>query len=187
MGSNVIIHKLAQILAPERLILGDHVIIDDFAFLGRHEKLILGNYVHIASHASITGGGKCLVSDFVNISSGARILTGSDDFAGGGLAGPAIPANYRNVTRSRVIIGAHALVGANAVVLPGITIGEGASIGAGSVVTKDLPPWAIYAGQPARHLRPRPKDKIVELTHDLFKDRGTPQHRYLDGLELDSE
>jgi acetyltransferase-like isoleucine patch superfamily enzyme len=43
-------------------------------------------------------------------------------------------------------------VGAGAVILPGVTIGRGAIVGAGAVVTRDVPPFAIVAGVPARFL-----------------------------------
>jgi maltose O-acetyltransferase len=46
-------------------------------------------------------------------------------------------------------------IGARVIILPGITIGKGAIIGAGSVVTKDIPPYAICAGNPARVIRLR--------------------------------
>ncbi|MGB2908959.1 MAG: acyltransferase, partial [Anaerolineales bacterium] len=46
-----------------------------------------------------------------------------------------------------------ASIGSNATILCGLTIGEGAIIGAGSVVTKDVPPFAIVAGNPARVIR----------------------------------
>ena len=44
-------------------------------------------------------------------------------------------------------------VGVNAVVLPGVTIGNGAIVGAGAVVTRDVPPFAVVAGVPARFIR----------------------------------
>jgi len=44
-------------------------------------------------------------------------------------------------------------VGANSVILPGVTIGEGAIIAAGSVVTKNIPPYAIVVGNPAKILK----------------------------------
>ncbi len=48
-----------------------------------------------------------------------------------------------------------ASIGSNATILCGVTIGEGALVGAGSVVTKDVPPWTIVAGSPAKVIRPR--------------------------------
>lgn len=46
-----------------------------------------------------------------------------------------------------------ASIGANATILPGLTIGEGAMVGAGAVVTKDVPPHAVVAGNPAHVVR----------------------------------
>lgn len=54
---------------------------------------------------------------------------------------------------SPTVVKKRASIGANASVLCGITIGEGAMIGVGSVVTKDVPPWTIVAGNPARVIR----------------------------------
>jgi acetyltransferase-like isoleucine patch superfamily enzyme len=50
-------------------------------------------------------------------------------------------------------------IGFNSIVLKGVTVGEGAVIGAGSVVTKDVPPWAIVAGNPARVIREIPPEE----------------------------
>ena len=50
-------------------------------------------------------------------------------------------------------VGRRASIGSGAVILCGVTIGEGALVGAGSVVTKDVPPHTIVAGNPARVLR----------------------------------
>ena len=52
-----------------------------------------------------------------------------------------------------VTIGDHVWIGTRVLILPGVTIGDGAVIGAGSVVTKDVPPNGIVAGNPARLLR----------------------------------
>ena len=53
----------------------------------------------------------------------------------------------------QTIIKAGASIGGNATILPGITIGEGAMIGAGAVVTRDVPPYALAVGNPARIVR----------------------------------
>ncbi len=62
------------------------------------------------------------------------------------------------VNRAPVIIENKVWVGFNAIILKGVTIGEGSIVGAGSVVTKDVPPYTIVAGNPARIIR--------ELTED---------------------
>lgn len=63
-----------------------------------------------------------------------------------------------------------ASIGAGAVILPGITIGEYALVAAGSVVTKDVPPYAIVAGNPAKIIgyltEPEQKKKIEKLLKD---------------------
>ena len=50
-------------------------------------------------------------------------------------------------------IGDDVWIGASAIILPGVTIGEGAVVGAGAVVTKDIPPFAIVVGNPAKIIR----------------------------------
>lgn len=58
-------------------------------------------------------------------------------------------------------IGAYAWVCARAVVSPGVNLGEGAVLGLASVATKDLEPWAIYAGVPAAKVRDRKRTAAV--------------------------
>ena len=63
-----------------------------------------------------------------------------------------------------VVLGHDVWIGHGAVVLPGVTLGTGAAIGAGAIVTKDVPPFAVAAGNPARVLRFRfPDDTIGKL------------------------
>jgi acetyltransferase-like isoleucine patch superfamily enzyme len=61
--------------------------------------------------------------------------------------------NWSNVKISSIKICDKSWIGFNSILLKGITIGEGAIIGAGSVVTKDVPPWTIVAGNPAKIIR----------------------------------
>ncbi|GAA5982283.1 hypothetical protein JCM11641_006249 [Rhodosporidiobolus odoratus] len=56
-------------------------------------------------------------------------------------------------TGARITIGDDCFFGGSVVVLPGVTIGRGVTVGAGSVVTKDIPPFVVAAGNPARILR----------------------------------
>ena len=61
------------------------------------------------------------------------------------------------------VIGNDVWIGQNAVILPGVKIGDGAIIGLNSVVTKDVPPYTIVAGNPAREIRKRFDDELIEL------------------------
>lgn len=67
----------------------------------------------------------------------------------------------------RVTLGNDVWIGHGAVILPGVTIGTGAGIGAGAVVSKDVPPFAIVGGVPAKQIRYRFDEKVREGLLDL--------------------
>jgi galactoside O-acetyltransferase len=66
---------------------------------------------------------------------------------------------WTHVERQPVTIESKAWIGFNVIILKGVTIGEGAIVGAGSVVTKDVPPYTIVGGNPARVIREIPPDE----------------------------
>lgn len=66
-----------------------------------------------------------------------------------------------------VVIGANTWIGDGATILPGVEIGDGAIVGAGSVVTKSIPAYAIAVGTPAKVVKYRFPDEIVELVRDV--------------------
>jgi len=171
LGENVKIYPGAKLFGREYISIGDNVIIDDFVFIYATAPIFIGSYVHIASFTSITGGGTVVLEDFSTLSSGVRVLSGSDDFLGGGLTNSTIPARWRSVTRSFVHIGKHAIIGANSVVLPGVRVQTGTAVGAGSVVNKTLDAWGVYAGSPARRLKERPSQTILESAQAI-QDEG---------------
>ena len=179
VGKDVMIWPLAKITFPAVISIGDSVIIDDFVFLMGGKKTRIGSFVHIASFVSITGGGELIIEDFCGVSSGSRIFTGDDDYLGDSLTGPTVPPAYRASIRSFVHIKKHAVIGANTVILPGVTIGEGTAIGANSFVKKDCEPWTIYIGSPARPLRPRPRERILELEARLRRELYDAQGNYI--------
>lgn len=61
-----------------------------------------------------------------------------------------------------VSIGNDVWIGRNAIILPGVNVSDGAVVGAGSVVTKDVPPYAVVAGNPARVLKYRFDEDIIK-------------------------
>jgi galactoside O-acetyltransferase len=179
VGRDVQIWPQAKIISPEVISIGDSVIVDDFVLLMGGRSTILGSFIHISSFTSVIGGGELVMEDFTTVSSGIRLFTGTDDFLGGSLVNSAIPHPYRLPIRTFVHIKKHAVVGANSVVLPGVTIGEGVAIGANSLVNKDCEPWTIYYGSPAKPMRSRPKEKILELEAQLRKDLYDPYGKYI--------
>jgi len=178
-GEDVSIYPGAKIVSPETVSIGDSVIIDDFVFLVGGAETRIGSFVHLASFSSYLGRGRLVIEDFVSVSSGARLYTGIDDFLGGSLVGPGVPPPYRQPTRSFLHVGRHALVGANAVVFPGVTLGEGCAVGALSLVNKDCEPWTIYGGVPARPIKARPRERVLELEARLRRDLFDPEGRYI--------
>jgi maltose O-acetyltransferase len=67
-----------------------------------------------------------------------------------------------------VIIGNHVWIGYRAIILPGITIGDGAVVGAGAVVSKDVKPYTIVAGNPARTIGDRNRELNYRLNYNPF-------------------
>lgn len=167
VGLDVTIWPMAKIVVPDVITIGDSVVIDDYVFLMGGVKTSIGSFIHIASFTSITGGGEFIMEDFSGLSGGVRIYTGNEDYSGGCMTNPTVPAPYRIPIRSYVHIKKHAIVGANSVILPGVVIGEGAVVGANSLVTKDCKPWTIYFGSPAKPLRRRRSEKILDLEAQL--------------------
>lgn len=86
-----------------------------------------------------------VVGDQATVSQGCRLCTASHD----------ITSMIMELTYKPIIIEANAWVAGWSIVLPGVTIGAGAVVAAGAVVTKDVEPWAVVAGNPAREIKKR--------------------------------
>ena len=91
------------------------------------------------------------------------------------------------LTKGEIIVGDDVWIGENSTVLSGVKIGQGAVIAAGSVVTKDVPPYAIVGGVPAKTIRYRfPQEIINELMkvdYDQLTDEMIKEH--IDDLYVD--
>jgi acetyltransferase-like isoleucine patch superfamily enzyme len=171
IGQDVRIDKTVIIKYPQNVFIDDHVAIDSFVVITTSVKI--GKYVHIAPHCTIIGGQEALLvmEDFSGFSAGCRIVCASDDYKGFGLINPTVPIEYRVVHNDKVIIRKYATLGTNVVIHPGVEIGEGCVVGSGSVVTKDLEPWGIYIGTPARKIGQRESSTIIKYAKKLLGDK----------------
>jgi acetyltransferase-like isoleucine patch superfamily enzyme len=170
-GKDVRISPNAVIRNPDLVEVGDHVAIDDFTLITT--AMVLGDWVHVASHVSVIGGreARCVMGDFTGLSAGCRLVCATDDYLGGGILNPFVPAEERGpVTCAPIVLEKHAVLGTGCVVHPGVTIGEGTVVGSLSLVTRSLEPWQICRGIPARPVRPRPRDVILEREARLRAD-----------------
>lgn len=168
-GSDVFISGRAEIKRPHLVEIGNHIAIDSGFYCTTAVKM--GSYIHIAPQVVVIGGktGLLQMGNFTNISVGGRIICGSDEFLGEGLiTSPGIPDELRdNLIIKPIIFHDFANVGANVTIFPGVTLAEGSVIGACSLVTKDTEPWTIYAGIPARPIKMRSKEKMLEYAKRL--------------------
>ena len=120
----------------------------------------IGNFIHIAVYTSLIGGGRIIIADFSGLSSRTTIYSSNDDYSGNNMTNPSIPTEFTNVTHADVIIKKHAIIGSGSVILPGVTIEEGAAVGALSLVNRDCEEFFIYAGNPAKKIKPRSRNLL---------------------------
>ena len=82
----------------------------------------------------------------------------------------------------RTVVGADAWIGFRAIVMAGVTIGRGAIVAAGAVVTKDVPPYEIHAGVPARKIGERFASAADRVHHDAMLDGAAVKGEYAQPL-----
>ena len=100
------------------------------------------------------------IEDDCNVGIGTRILTETDNYDGTALVGSMFPLKYRKSSGAPLKICQFVNIGMNTTILPVDEIPIGVAIGANSLITKPLLPWSIYAGVPAKFIKPRSKDMI---------------------------
>jgi|HubBroStandDraft_5_1064220.scaffolds.fasta_scaffold315333_1 acetyltransferase-like isoleucine patch superfamily enzyme len=133
IGRDVVLKPGVEVLSPKSLTIGSHTNI--------------GRYVHLDSRGGLT------IGDNVNISDEVAIWTAEHDIQSPEFA----------MTKGPVVIGSRVWLCFRSIVLPGITLGEGCVVASGAVVTKDIPPFAVVAGVPAKVIGSRNN----ELTYQL--------------------
>lgn len=168
-SKNIKIYQPTILIDPEKITMTDNIIISEFCHIYGGSGIHIGNFVHISANVCVSGGGSLKIGNFVNISAGAHLITGTDSPNGDALVGAAVPKKLRKVNRSHISLEDYSWVGTGAIILPGITIGEGAVVGAGAIVTKDVAPWTIVGGNPAKKIRRRDSSKLPVLAEECIK------------------
>lgn len=136
IGKNVVFHFRTEVRGLHRLKIGDGTIIGDNALLAAQRGLTIGKNVNLSSNVSIYSGAHDHRDPYFR----------------------STPATTRPIT-----IGDRVWIGSNAIILTGVNIGEGAVVCAGCVVTKDVEPYAVVAGIPAKKVNERPHDLRYEF------------------------
>lgn len=138
VGKKTSIHRKVRVYRPSKVSIGSNTVVNRSVLLDGRLGLYIGDNVSISEEASI--------------------LTLEHD-----------PNSPTFDTRGgSVRVEARVFVGARAMILPGVTVGEGAVVAAGSVVTRDVPPFAIVAGVPAGKIGERRRDLSYVLEYAKF-------------------
>jgi acetyltransferase-like isoleucine patch superfamily enzyme len=119
------------------------------------QNLVIGKNSVVNAKCRLDNRGSIVIGDNVSISQEVIILTADHDVDASDFVGRSLKVHIED----------YVWIGTRAVILPGITIGKGALIAAGAVVTKDVIPYAIVAGIPARVIKMRRTDLNYETKY----------------------
>jgi acetyltransferase-like isoleucine patch superfamily enzyme len=156
IGSQVNIFKGVRLNASghenNRLYIGNGVSIERNVDIGAMEDTVIyiDDHTFIAPHVSIIGVGNIKIGKNCMIASHCGIYANNHIFAD-----VSVPIKDQGITSEGVVIEDDCWLGHGVTVLDGVTIGEGSIIGAGAVVSKNIPPYSIAVGVPAKVIKRR--------------------------------
>jgi len=152
IGRNVVFEKGTLVFHAENVYIGDNVYIGHHAILKGYykNKMIIGSGTWIGQQCFFHSAGGLIIGRNVGIAPGVKIITSSHKT--GDIKKPVLhsPIEFKKVT-----IEDDCDIGTGSILLPGVSIGKGAIVGAGSVVTRDVSPYSVVAGVPAKVLKKR--------------------------------
>lgn len=125
------------------------------AFFYCTKGFVMGQNSVVNQECLIDTRGGLVIGSVVSVSPRVTILTADHDPDSPTFDGRMRPTSIEDFV----------FIGTNATLLPGISVGEGAVIAAGSVVTKDVPPYTIVAGNPAKPIRERPRNLAYTINY----------------------
>ena len=147
-GANTIIADMVKFINPERVSVGDNVEFKYGVYVEAGSDIIIGDDTHFAPFCVLYGplriGNKCAFAAHCTFAS-----------VGHGYAEHDVPMIEQPTTAQEIVIEDNVWIGANATVIGGVRIGTGSIIGSGAVVTKDVAPFSVMGGVPARFIKQR--------------------------------
>jgi maltose O-acetyltransferase len=140
------------------ILMGQHIQMGGIRTSGTKVSIGRGTIINHGCLLYTTGG--LIIGEHVSISSGVWLVTGTHD-----MNDPTFPDSYKPI-----VIGDRAWIGVRATILAGVTIGEGAVVMAGAVVARDVPPYAVVGGVPAKFVtRRKLENPTYQLYYSLFE------------------
>jgi acetyltransferase-like isoleucine patch superfamily enzyme len=164
VGNGVFLFKGARIDARghqnNRIYLNDKVAIERNVSIGCLEDsyIEIGQETFIGPGVCIAGPGDIKIGKRCLIAANSGIYANNHNFAD-----PIEPIKYQGITRQGIVIEDDCWLGHGVVILDGVTIGQGSVIGAGAVVTKDIPPFSVAVGVPAKVVKNRTDKQLVKF------------------------
>jgi virginiamycin A acetyltransferase len=158
--------SLREMFFPRPWVFSEHILCANPNFA----KYEIGRFTYASAPPlvwSFPVGGNLKIGSFCSISSGVNILLGGEHTSNWITTYPfsEIFPEYnrpKKATKGDVLIGNDVWIGMNVLILSGVRIGDGAIVGAGAVVTKDVQPYSVVAGCPAREIRKRYSPETIE-------------------------
>lgn len=155
-GKNVRVYNLAKIINPQFAYLDDECKILDFCFIDAKASFRFGKYSVMTWHCLAEGWANIEIGDRCFLGPGTKLLGSTYEF-NDCYACEHLPEGTHSTRFGDIRICNDAYLGANCVVMPGVTVGEGAVVGSCTFINKNLDPWGIYVGTPAKKIGERRK------------------------------
>ncbi len=149
LGKNVRIADDVTIIAYGKIHIGDNVIIGEKTTMIANDELVLGNNVVVTRNCYIAQlGGPIIIDDYVLIGDFSRIHSINHSYRDDD-----IPLHKQHHIRNNIHIQENVWIGSGVMVINNITIGKRSVIGANAVVNKNIPPFVVAAGVPAKVIK----------------------------------
>lgn len=154
---------LKNIINNPQIIVGDYTYYDDPVDVHNFEKNVLYLFEFMAD--------KLIIGKFCQIATGVRFIMNGSNHAMNGIStypfkvfgGEWSKAPMQVISKGNTVIGNDVWIGNGVTIMQGIKIGDGAIIGTNSLVTKDVPPYTIVGGNPAKEIRKRFEPETIEF------------------------